>query len=114
MHGIEHHLIKPRKPQTNGMVERFNGRIKEVVQQTSFESARQLEETLTMYLHVYNSNIPQRNLGHITPIEALNKWRKTHPDLFKKSVCNQQGLPPCRPDGCLGRRHCSYVPEHWP
>jgi transposase InsO family protein len=37
MHGIEHRLIKPRKPQTNGMVERFNGRIKEVVQQTRFE-----------------------------------------------------------------------------
>jgi transposase InsO family protein len=36
MHGIEHRLIKPRKPQTNGMVERFNGRIKEVVQQTRF------------------------------------------------------------------------------
>jgi len=28
-HGIEHRLIKPRKPQTNGMAERFNGRIKE-------------------------------------------------------------------------------------
>jgi hypothetical protein len=59
------------------MVERFNGRIKEVVQQTRFESARQLEETMTMYLYVYKSNIPQRNLGHITPIEALNKLRKT-------------------------------------
>jgi transposase InsO family protein len=37
-HGIEHRLIKPRKPQTNGMVERFNGRIQEIVQQTRFES----------------------------------------------------------------------------
>ena len=91
-HGIEHRLIKPRKPQTNGMVERFNGRIKEVVQQTRFESSQQLEETLTRYLHMYNSNIPQRNLGHVTPVEALKKWRKTHPDLFKTSACNQSGL----------------------
>ena len=45
-HGIEHRLIKPKKPQTNGMAQRFNGRIKEVVQQTRFESAQQLEETL--------------------------------------------------------------------
>jgi transposase InsO family protein len=29
-HGIEHRLIKPRRPQTNGMVERFNGRIRKV------------------------------------------------------------------------------------
>ena len=91
-HGIEHRLIKPKKPQTNGMVERFNGRIKEVVQQTRFESAQQLEETLIRYLQIYNSNIPQRNLGHVTPMEALNKWRKTHPELFKKSECNHPGL----------------------
>ncbi len=73
-HGIKHHLIKPRKPQTTWMVERFNVRIKEVVQQTPFESARQLEETLIRYLHIYHSNIPQRNLGYVTPVEALKKW----------------------------------------
>jgi transposase-like protein len=53
-HSIEHRLIKPRKPQTNGMAERFNGRIKEIIQQTRFESAQQLEETLIKYLDIYN------------------------------------------------------------
>ena len=53
-HGIEHRLIKPRNPQSNGMVEHFNGRIEEVVQQIRFESASQLEEALIMYLHIYN------------------------------------------------------------
>jgi len=91
-HSIEHRLIKPRNPQSNGMVERFNGRIKEVVQQTRFESASQLEESFIMYLHIYNLNIPQRNLGHLTPVEALEKWRKTHPELFKKSEYNHPGL----------------------
>ena len=74
------------------MVERFNGRIKEVVQQTEFESSHQLKETLMRYLRIYNHHIPQKNLGHITPVGALKNWRKTHPDLFKQQVYNLSGL----------------------
>jgi hypothetical protein len=59
-HGIQHRLIKLKKPQTNGMVERFNGRIEEIFQQTRFESASRLEETLIMYLRIYYFNIPQK------------------------------------------------------
>ncbi len=36
--GIEHRLTKPRTPQTNGMVERFNGRISDVLQSHHFVS----------------------------------------------------------------------------
>ncbi len=35
--GIEHWLTPPRSPSTNGMVERFNGRIKDV---TMFDQAK--------------------------------------------------------------------------
>ncbi len=65
--------LPPRHPQTNGMAERFNGRISEIVNQTRFESAAELESTLRNYVKIYNHSIPQRALMHQTPIQALKK-----------------------------------------
>jgi len=89
---IEHRLCPPRHPQTNGMVERFNGRISEVVNQTRFASAAELEATLTNYVKTYNHRIPQRALNHLSPVQALKKWQADKPDLFVKRVYNQPGL----------------------
>lgn len=89
---IEHRLIPPRHPQTNGMVERFNGRISEIVKQTRFACAAELESTLRNYLKIYNHSIPQRALNHMTPIQALKEWQRKKPELFVKRVYNQAGL----------------------
>ena len=68
---IEHRLTKPRMPQTNGMVERFNGRIADILKTTHFRSSSDLKKTLVYYLHSYNNMISQRALKHKTPIQAL-------------------------------------------
>ncbi|MGV7211496.1 integrase core domain-containing protein, partial [Oxalobacteraceae bacterium A2-2] len=88
----EHRLAPPRHPQTNGMVERFNGRINELLQQTRFDSQAELETTLRNYLKLYNHHIPQRAIGSKTPIQALKEWQQQKPDLFVKRVYEQTGL----------------------
>jgi transposase InsO family protein len=70
-HGIEHRLIKPKHPQTNGMVERFNGRIAQILKTTRFQSAQELAETLKNYLHTYNALLPQKAIGYKPPLHAL-------------------------------------------
>ena len=90
--GIEHRLCPPRHPQTNGLVERFNGRIADLVKQTQFASAAELETTLQHYLVTYNSRIPQRALDHLSPVQALQAWQKKKPELFVKRIYEQAGL----------------------
>ena len=74
------------------MVERFNGRISEVVKQTRFASAAELESTLMNYQNTYNHHIPQRRLNHLSPIRALQYWRRKSAELFVKRVYKQAEL----------------------
>jgi len=90
--GIEHRLSPPKHPQTNGMVERFNGRISELLRQTRFCSSAEMEGTLKLYEKAYNHHIPQRALNHQSPAQALKKWQAEKPELFIKRVYKQAGL----------------------
>jgi transposase InsO family protein len=91
-HNIDHRLIKPRHPQTNGRVERCNGRISAVLATTRFDAAQRLEDTLSRSVRRYHHQIPHRALGHIAPVQALQDWQEKRPELFKKKVYNLTGL----------------------
>jgi len=43
---------KPRTPQTNGMIERFNGRIADVLATIRFDSTEHLTDTIKCYVQV--------------------------------------------------------------
>ncbi len=89
--GIEHRLAPPQRPQTNGMVERFNGRIEDVLQSHRFRSGEDLERTLLRYVRLYNGQLPQSVLKGRTPIDALKDWHQEKPELFRKKPYNHTG-----------------------
>jgi transposase InsO family protein len=74
------------------MVERFNGRISEVLATPRFDSSKSLKDTILRYVRLYNHYIPQRALDHLSLIQALKDWQQKRPALFKKRVYNLTGL----------------------
>ncbi len=64
----------------------------EVLATTRFDSAQSLADTLSRYVRLYNHHIPQRALGHLSPVQALQDWQEKCPRLFKKKVYNLTGL----------------------
>ena len=89
---VDHRLTKPKSPQTNGMVERFNGRLEQVLRSHHFNSADNLEKTLHRYVWLYNQHLPQNALNHETTVKAPKRWQTSHPHLFLKQVRNHPGL----------------------
>jgi len=67
-----------------GAMERFNGRIEEVLQSHHFRSGEEPETTLLRYVWPYNQQLPQSALGSKTPLQAMKTWHKLKPELFKK------------------------------
>ena len=62
--GIEHRLTRPRRPQTNGMVERFNGRIADILRTHHSKDGERLEKTIDRYVWLCNHHPPKAFSAH--------------------------------------------------
>lgn len=89
--GIEHRLTQPATPQTNGMVERFNGRIADILKTHRFNSQEDLDVTILRYVILYNHQLPQSALKGKTPMQVMKQWHQTHPHLFNKRPYDRTG-----------------------
>ena len=85
---IDHRCTKPSTPKTNGMVERVNGTIKNnTILKYKYDNKSEMEKGLGEFLVFYNlyrrHGSLRKELNVKTPFEAVEKWFKLKPELFK-------------------------------
>ena len=72
-HGVEHRFIRPRRPQTNGKVERFQQTLKrEWGLGQTYRSSDHRAAALTHWLNYYNERRPHSSLGGRPPISRVH------------------------------------------
>lgn len=71
---IDWHYIAPGKPQQNGFIESFNGKLRdECLNETLFGTLRDARKTLEEWQEDYNWRRPHSALGNLTPMEFAEK-----------------------------------------
>ncbi len=70
--GVAHRKTRPYTPRTNGMAERFNGRVQREVLGITVPSHRDLELLLKGFNHAYNAR-RQRVLGGSSPEQVIRE-----------------------------------------
>jgi transposase InsO family protein len=90
--GVEHRKTKPYTPRTNGMAERFNGRVQREVLGITVASHRDLERLLAGFNRAYDAR-RQRVLNGSSPEEVVRECLAR-----ARSLANPGYRPP--PDPC--------------
>ena len=75
---VSHRTTRPYTPKTNGMVERFNGRVQREVLGITIYSHADLEILLKGFNRAYNAR-RQRVLGGLSPDEAMRRRMEANP-----------------------------------
>jgi transposase InsO family protein len=90
--GAQYRHTRPYTPQTNGMVERFNGRVGSEVLGINIYSHRALEQLLRGFNAAYNGR-RQRVLDGRTPHQVVAQRLKAKPELANAKPHGRAG--PC-------------------
>ena len=102
--GAQYRHTKPRTPQTNGMVERFNGRVGSEVLGINIYSHRDLEQLLRGFNAAYNDR-RQRVLDGRTPNQVVAEHLKARRRLVRGEPEGRVTCPPrSSPPGMRARR----------
>lgn len=73
---VDWHYIAPGKPMQNGLVESFNGRLRdELLNETLFSSLAEARSAITDWKEDYNNYRPHSALGNVPPVEFAMKIR---------------------------------------
>ena len=88
-HNIDHRHTKPNHPQTNGMVERVNGTIKNAtILREEYKGLNHMVQSLNAYLRHYmlyrRHGGVRKELGVKTPFNAIEKWYQLKPTIFNQ------------------------------
>lgn len=65
------------------MIERFHGRIEDVLQSHRFQSGDDLEQAIQRYATLYDQQFPQSALASRTPLQAKKDSQTLGPEVFK-------------------------------
>lgn len=87
--GVQLDFIRPGKPVENGLIESFNGRLRdECLNVTEFTSIEHARDTLCAWRDDYNHRRPHSSLGHLTPSEFARSRQETRPCSCEIPVTN--------------------------
>jgi putative transposase len=76
--GVQLDFIRPGKPVENGLIESFNGRLRdECLNVNEFTTLEHARAVLAAWQHDYNHRRPHGSLGHLTPSEFAQSGQET-------------------------------------
>jgi putative transposase len=77
LNGVQLDFSRPGKPSDNGLIEAFNGRLRqECLNESWFLSLEDAREKVESWRQQYNKERPHRALGNLAPIEYASAVAK--------------------------------------